>query len=194
MKNLQINNPTIGAQEFPLVNKASEDIYIYREREKLIDFLPRVEISFGFNWGDEIQDMVFPNQKDTNKEYFTVDDLVPITVKTEDSKYSKELYCIDPNSGNYISSDEEDYLLYYPFIINIPNLTQNTLKIISDTEAEGYIDETLSFSSGVYHLECREFVDGKNKYRYYANSFWVNSINVSKSPDKTQIKVIFDKR
>ena len=34
MKNLQINNPTIGAQEFPLVNKASEDIYIYIEREK----------------------------------------------------------------------------------------------------------------------------------------------------------------
>lgn len=29
MKNLQINNPTIGAQEFPLVDKAAEDIYIY---------------------------------------------------------------------------------------------------------------------------------------------------------------------
>ena len=29
MKNLQHNNPTIGAQEFPLVDKAAEDIYIY---------------------------------------------------------------------------------------------------------------------------------------------------------------------
>ena len=29
MKNLQINNPTIGAQEFPLVDMAGEDIYIY---------------------------------------------------------------------------------------------------------------------------------------------------------------------
>lgn len=28
MKNLQHNNPTIGVQEFPLVDKASEDIYI----------------------------------------------------------------------------------------------------------------------------------------------------------------------
>lgn len=30
MKHLQKNNPTIGAQEFPLVDKASEDIYIWR--------------------------------------------------------------------------------------------------------------------------------------------------------------------
>ena len=192
MKNLQKNNPTIGAQDYPLVDKASEDIYIYGE--ELIDFLPRVEISFGFNWGDEIRDIVFPNQKDTSKEYFTVDDLVPITVKTEDSKYSKELHCIDPNSGNYISSDEEDYLLYYPFIINIPNLTQNTLKIISDTEAEGYIENSLPLSSEVRYLNCKEFVEDKTKYRYSANSLWVNSINVSKSLDKTQIKVIFDKR
>lgn len=29
MKNLQHNNPTMGAQEFPLVDKAAEDIYIY---------------------------------------------------------------------------------------------------------------------------------------------------------------------
>lgn len=29
MKNLQHNNPTLGAQEFPLVDKAAEDIYIY---------------------------------------------------------------------------------------------------------------------------------------------------------------------
>ena len=29
MKNLQKNNPTIGAQEFPLVDKASKDVYIY---------------------------------------------------------------------------------------------------------------------------------------------------------------------
>lgn len=191
MKNLQKNNPTIGAQSFKLADRAGEDTYIY---EELIDFLPRVEISFGFNWSDEIRDMVFPNQKDTSKEYFTVDDLVPITVKTEDSKYSKELHCIDPNSGNYISSDEEDYLLYYPFIINIPNLTQNSLKIISDTQAEGYISENLPSLSSVCYLNCKEFINGKTKYRYSANSFWINSINVSKSLDKTQIKVIFDKR
>lgn len=136
---------------------------------------------------------MFPNKEDISKEYFTVDDLVPITVKTEDSKYSKELYCVDPSLGNYISPDEEDYSLYYPFIINIPNLTQNTLKIISNTEAEGYIKNSSPSSSEVHYLNCKEFIDGKTKYRYLANSFWINSINVSKSLDKTQIKVIFDK-
>lgn len=29
MKHLQKNNPTIGAQEFPLADMAGEDIYIY---------------------------------------------------------------------------------------------------------------------------------------------------------------------
>lgn len=29
MKNIQKNNPTIGVQEFPLVDKASKDVYIY---------------------------------------------------------------------------------------------------------------------------------------------------------------------
>lgn len=31
MKNLQINNPTIGAQEFPLVDKTGIYIYIWRK-------------------------------------------------------------------------------------------------------------------------------------------------------------------
>lgn len=31
MKNLQHNNPTIGAQGYNLVDKASEDVYIYKE-------------------------------------------------------------------------------------------------------------------------------------------------------------------
>lgn len=29
MKNLQLNNPTIGAQEYSLVDKASDDVYVY---------------------------------------------------------------------------------------------------------------------------------------------------------------------
>lgn len=36
MKHLQKNNPTIGAQEFPLTDMAGEDIYIYGEKEPII--------------------------------------------------------------------------------------------------------------------------------------------------------------
>lgn len=32
MKNLQKNNPTIGAQEFPLVDQADQDIYMVRNQ------------------------------------------------------------------------------------------------------------------------------------------------------------------
>lgn len=42
MKHLQKNNPTIGAQEFPLADMAGEDIYIYRENKSLISNLTNV--------------------------------------------------------------------------------------------------------------------------------------------------------
>lgn len=38
MKNLQINETPIGAQEYPLTEKVSEDIYIYQEAIKLSGF------------------------------------------------------------------------------------------------------------------------------------------------------------
>lgn len=38
MKNLQINNPTIGAQEFPLVDKANIYIYIYNKQQPNVFF------------------------------------------------------------------------------------------------------------------------------------------------------------
>lgn len=44
MKNLQINNPTIGAQSFKLVDRAGKDTYIYDETKSLIYNLDQVSL------------------------------------------------------------------------------------------------------------------------------------------------------
>lgn len=51
MKNLQHNNPTIGAQSFNLADKAGEDVYIYGEVKPLIYNLTRVRLRAHSNYG-----------------------------------------------------------------------------------------------------------------------------------------------
>lgn len=49
MKNLQKNNPTIGAQSFKLADRAGEDIYIYEETKSLIYNLDQVNLWIRYN-------------------------------------------------------------------------------------------------------------------------------------------------
>lgn len=44
MKNLQHNNPTLGAQGYNLVDKASDNVYVYGEKKSLIYNLRKVMI------------------------------------------------------------------------------------------------------------------------------------------------------
>lgn len=117
MKNLQINNPTIGAQSFKLADKAGEDTYIYGQ----IEMFTCLDIQFQDQDGTR---MLFINE-DITSQMVGVNDLASIMVKTNDGKYSKELFTGSNSYYNavqkYATPVWEDYPIYFPFTVYLYN-------------------------------------------------------------------------
>lgn len=128
MKHLQKNNPTIGAQEFPLVDKASEDIYIYKQPE----FLPKVEISLNLD-----NDTRYLIKGTSLNSTVYLRDLANISIRTKDGKYTQELSVVDNYypihpSENYCSSEDKDYPMYFPFSVIFEG--DIVFEVINDSE------------------------------------------------------------
>ncbi len=158
MKNLQINNPTIGAQSFKLADKAGEDTYIYNE----VDLHQIKEIKLSENSGN--YSLFLQDERFGSKKVSLTQGKEDLTFYTSDNRYigtSSQVINIDFNQDFYLapaSSSRSEWLK-----INFNKSKYEVLKVHMD---DTYPIEIRNFNSPDVRMSLLSKVKSLSKVEY----------------------------